>query len=83
MVLVFFFFFFEYLSILKIFLMWSMFKVFIEFINNISSVLCFGFFGHKAGGNLNSPTRDRTHDPCIGRQSLNHWTAREILVDFT
>ena len=27
---------------------------------------------------LNSPTRDRTLTPCIGRQSLNHWTTREI-----
>ena len=24
---------------------------------------------------LSSPTRDRTHAPCIRRQSLNHWTA--------
>ena len=23
---------------------------------------------------LSSLTRDRTHIPCIGRQSLNHWT---------
>ena len=22
---------------------------------------------------------DRTHNPCIGRQSLNHWTPREVL----
>ena len=28
---------------------------------------------------LSSMTRDRTHTPCIGRQSLNHWTAREVL----
>ena len=27
---------------------------------------------------LNSPTRDQTHTPCIGRQSLNHWTTREV-----
>ena len=26
-------------------------------------------------------TRDRTHAPCIGRQSLNHWTAREVLEE--
>ena len=25
-----------------------------------------------------SLTRDQTHTPCIGRQSLNHWTAREF-----
>ena len=28
---------------------------------------------------LSSLTRDQTHTPCIGRQSLNHWTAREVL----
>ena len=27
---------------------------------------------------LSSPTRDRTLTPCIGRQSLNHWTAGEL-----
>ena len=27
---------------------------------------------------LNSPTRDRTHLPCIGRWILNHWTVREV-----
>ena len=27
---------------------------------------------------LNSPTRDQTHTPCIGRCGLNHWTAREV-----
>ena len=28
---------------------------------------------------LNCPTRDQTHTPYIGRQSLNHWTMREFL----
>ena len=27
---------------------------------------------------LSSLTRDQTRTPCIGRQSLNHWTAREV-----
>ena len=27
---------------------------------------------------LSSPTRDWTGIPCIGRWSLNHWTAREV-----
>ena len=27
---------------------------------------------------LSSPTRDWTRTPCIGRQSLNHWTARKV-----
>ena len=26
-----------------------------------------------------SQTWDRTHDSCIGRQILNHWTTREVL----
>ena len=25
-----------------------------------------------------SPTRVQTHDPCIGRQILNHWTTRKV-----
>ena len=28
---------------------------------------------------LSSPTRGRTCTPCIGRRSLNHWTAGEVL----
>ena len=27
--------------------------------------------------NLSSPTRDRIHTPCTGRQILNHWTPKE------
>ena len=27
---------------------------------------------------LSSPTRDWTHEFCIGKQSLNHWTTREV-----
>ena len=27
---------------------------------------------------FNSLTRGQTHTPCIGRQSLNHWTTREV-----
>ena len=27
---------------------------------------------------LNSPTSDLAHVPCIGRQILNHWTTREV-----
>ena len=41
----------------------------------------FWFFGcdwPRGVQNLSSPTRDWTHTPCIGRQSLNHWTVREI-----
>ena len=38
----------------------------------------FWLFGHKACGILASLTRDQTHSPCTGRQSLNHWTTREV-----
>ena len=31
---------------------------------------------------LSSPTRDRTHVPCIGRQILDHWTTREVPILF-
>ena len=27
---------------------------------------------------LSSPTREQIHTPCIARQILNHWTAREV-----
>ena len=27
---------------------------------------------------LSYPTRDQTHDPCIARRILNHWTTREV-----
>ena len=38
---------------------------------------CFGFL---AGGmcDLSFLTRDQTCTPCIRRQCLNHWTAREV-----
>ena len=39
----------------------------------------FNFWPHpEAYGILSSLTRDWTHTPCIGRQSLNHWTTREV-----
>ena len=30
------------------------------------------------GWDLNSPTRDQIHVPCIARQILNYWTTREV-----
>ena len=39
---------------------------------NIASVLCF-YFWLRGMWDLSSLTRDRTHTPCIERQSLNHW----------
>ena len=38
----------------------------------------FWFLGLQDMWDLSSLTRDRTCTPCIGRQSLNHWTAREL-----
>ena len=42
-----------------------------------ASAFCFGFWP-QGMWDISSPTRDQTHTPCIGRQSLNHWTAREV-----
>ena len=62
----------------KDFLMWAIFKVFIEFVTVLLLfwVLVFWSWGIW---DLSSQTRDQTHTPCIGRQSLNHWTTREVL----
>ena len=35
-------------------------------------------FWPRGMGDLSSFTRDRTHTPCIGRQSSNHCTTREV-----
>ena len=57
--------------------MWTIFKVFIEFVTVLLLFYVF-VFGWQGMWDLSSRTRDRTHTPCIGRQSLNHWTAREV-----
>ena len=44
---------------------------------SIASVVCFLAFWPQGTWNLNSLIMDWTHIPCIGRQSFNHWTARE------
>ena len=52
--------------IIIIFLMWTIFKVFIEFVTILLHfLLC--FFDCKACGISAPRTRDRTHNPCIGR----------------
>ena len=43
-----------------------------------ASALCFVFFWPRCMWDFNSLTRGQTHTPCIGRQSLNHWTTREV-----
>ena len=53
-------------------------KVFIEF---VAVLLLFYVlvFWLRGMWDPSSPTRDQTRTPCIGRRSLNHWTAREVL----
>ena len=59
------------------FLMWTIFNVFIEFVTML--LLFFVLIVWPRGmWDLSSLTRDRTLTPCIGRQSLDHWTAREV-----
>ena len=59
------------------FLMWTIFKVFIEFITRLLLFQVL-FFWPWGLWDLSSLTRDRTCSPCIGRCSLNHWTASEV-----
>ena len=55
------------------------FSIFLFFVTSLLNLLqccffglCSGFFGLQSCGFLASPTRDRTHTPCIGRWYLNH-----------
>ena len=58
--------------------MWTFFKkVFIEF-GTILLLFMFWFFGHKACGVLPPRPGIEPTPPRTGRQSLNHWTAREV-----
>ena len=57
--------------------MWTIFKDFIEFVT-ILLLFYVLVFWPRGMWDLSSPTRDRIHTPCIGRQSLNNWTAREV-----
>ena len=59
------------------FLMWTIFTVFIEFVIMLllSHVLALWVQGMSDSRSL---TRDQTSTLCIGRESLNHWTAREV-----
>ena len=56
-------------------------KSFIEFITILFlfSILCFLLFWLQGMWDLKSLTRNQTYTPCIGMQSLNHWTIREVL----
>ena len=57
--------------------MWTILKVFIEFVT-ILLLFYVLVFWLRGIWDLSSPMRDRTRTPCIGRRSLNHWTAREV-----
>ena len=59
--------------------MWTIFKVFIEFVT-ILLVFYVLVFLPRGMWDLSSRIRDRTRTPYIGRQSPNHWTAREVPV---
>ena len=51
-------------------------------LNLLQYCYCFMFWSFWPWGtwHLSSLTRDQTHNPCTGRQSLNHWTTREVPV---
>ena len=61
--------------------MWTILKIFIEF---VTVLLLFYVLVLWPQGmwDLNSLTRDRTCTSCIGRQSLNHWTTREVPLGY-
>ena len=54
------------------------YKVFIEFITIWLLLFMLWFLGLDACEILSSLTRDGTHTSCIERQSLNHWTTKEV-----
>ena len=62
--------------------MWTIFKVFIEFVT-ILLLFYVSVFWPRGTWDLSSLTGDGTRIPCIGRQSLNHWTASEVPESFT
>ena len=55
------------------------FQVFIELVTIL--LLFYVLLSWPQGmGDLSSPTRDQTHTPCIGRPSLNRWTAMQVFI---
>ena len=59
------------------FLMGAIFKVLTEFVTILLLFLSFGFLVIRQV--VSHPlSQGRTHSPGVGRQSLNHWTAREV-----
>ena len=59
---------------------WSIFKVFVQLVTTLL-LFMFWFFGQETCEILACGiflTKDWTCMPCIGRQSLNHWTSRDV-----
>ena len=56
--------------------MWAIFKVFVEFFTILFLFHALVFWLRGMWG-LISPSRDRIHTLCIGRQSLNRWATWE------
>ena len=57
----------------------DLFKSLVEF-DTLWLLVSFSFFGHQAFGSLAPQSGIKPTAPCIGRQSLNCWTAREVLI---
>ena len=60
--------------------MWAIFKAFIESVTILLILLLFYVlvFWPRGMRDLSSLNRDRTHTPCIGRQSFSHWTTSSV-----
>ena len=59
------------------FLMWPLLKVCIEFVT-ILLLFYVLVLWPRGMWYLSSPTRDQTHTPRVGRQSLSHWTTGDV-----
>ena len=57
------------------------FKVFMEVVT-ILLLFCVLVFWPQGMGDLTDLTGGQIHTPCYGRQSLNHWTAKEVKLLF-
>ena len=52
---------------------------FLSLLNLLQYCFClFWFFWPQGMWDLSSPTRNQICIPCIQRQSLNYWTARQV-----
>ena len=56
--------------------MWTIYKVLFEFVAILFLFYVLVFWPWGMWGL--SPTRNWTYTPCIGRQNLSHWTAKEV-----